>query len=100
MKQGFFQEDNGNFSMTRLVMFLVTVVALSIAEIAAWKLFWQQPLILTVGNSQIAVPMDYGYILPVTALVTALLGLAFGIKAVNKAQEEKVVTPPEDLKQP
>lgn len=86
MIKGFFTEDNGNWSMVRLLTFLCVVVALILALITGLKMYYQNP---TVLNNTVIQP-DTAYIGAMTFLILSILGLAFGAKVSQKFGEHAI----------
>ena len=85
MIKGFFTEDNGNWSMVRLLTFLCGIVGLFLSIVTTLKMYYQQPIIL---NNTVIQP-DIAYIGAMTFLIMSILGLGLGAKVAQKFTEQK-----------
>lgn len=85
---GFFTEDNGNSSNTRLNATLCITAGLIIALLATLKFYYAQPVVF--WDAHIVVQPDFGYFAVITGLVAVIIGFAFGGKVGNKAFEQKI----------
>jgi len=107
MKANFLQEDNGNWSLVRLITLLVVAVDSFGFIMMIIKIFYLQPNtvdVFSIINNTVAltghnvVQPDYSFIVLIGGIITAIYTSVFALKWLSKSTEEKVVTPVEDCK--